>query len=157
MSLERVETFEQYLERSEPYNAAVRAAGDLPWNRGLVEARDRYRVERDTARGALAAAEARIVQLQRAEVERLASDSLSHAEDLLTLSGNDVSYYLTESGEVDADKVAADVAAILAERPGLRKQAPAFDPSQGHGGRTPKAAPAEPSFADLFKSTNQPY
>lgn len=31
MSLERVETFEQYLERSEPYNAAVRAAGDLPW------------------------------------------------------------------------------------------------------------------------------
>uniref|UniRef100_A0AB39U2N4 Uncharacterized protein n=11 Tax=unclassified Caudoviricetes TaxID=2788787 RepID=A0AB39U2N4_9CAUD len=28
---ERIETFEQYLERSEPYFAAIREAGDLPW------------------------------------------------------------------------------------------------------------------------------
>lgn len=50
---------------------------------------------------------------------------------------------------VDPARVAADVAAVLEERPGLRKNAPAFDPSQGTGGNNPKA-PA-PSWESMFQ------
>lgn len=46
------------------------------------------------------------------------------ANDLFSLSGNEVADYLTDSGEVDTEKVAADVAAVLAERPGLRSSLP---------------------------------
>lgn len=111
-------------------------------NKSLVEANARYVQERDTAREELATATARIERLNRSEVERLAAGGLSHPADLFSLSGNEVSDYLTEAGEVDAEKVAADVAAVLAERPGLRKGSPAFDPSQGSGGSAPKAAPS---------------
>lgn len=108
----------------------------------------RYRVERNEAREALATARARIERMQRAEVERLAADKLSHPADLFSLSGNELADYLTQDGDVDAEKVAADVAAILAERPGLRRNTPGYDPTQGYGGRPPKGSP---SFADLMK------
>src|SRR5258707_673252 len=49
----------------------------------------------------------------------------------------------------EADRVAADVAAVLAERPGLRRQSPAFDPSQGTGGTVPKAP--TPTWGAVFK------
>lgn len=120
-------------------------------NKGLTEARDRYRSERDAAREDLAAASTRIERMLRAEVERLAADALSHPADLFSLSGNGVADYLTEAGDVDADKVAADVAAVLAERPGLRKGSPLVDPTRGTGGR--QAPPkAEPSWGSVFKS-----
>ncbi|WP_231995965.1 hypothetical protein [Mycobacterium sp. 852002-51163_SCH5372311] len=106
-------------------------------------------MERNQAREELATANARIERMQRAEVERLASDGLSHPADLFWLSGNELADYLTGDGDVDAEKVAADVAAILAERPGLRKQTPGYDPSQGYGGRPhPKR---EPSWGALLK------
>jgi hypothetical protein len=110
----------------------------------------RYRVERNEAREALATAEARIAQFQRAEVERLASESLAMPGDLLTLSGNELSEYLDDDGNVDPEKVAADVAVILAERPGIGKAHPrAFDPTQGHGGRHPSKQ--APSWGALFQ------
>lgn len=93
----------------------------------------RYRVERNEARAERDALAQRVERMQRAEVERLASDGLSHPADLFSLSSNDLADYLTESGDVDAEMVAADVAAVLAERPGLRKQTPGYDPSQGLG------------------------
>lgn len=98
----------------------------------------RYRVERNGARAALEAAQQRITRYQRAEVERLASGGMSHPADLFSLSGNAVADYLNDDGEVDAEKVAADVAVVLAERPGLRKMSPGYDPSQGLGGNPPK-------------------
>lgn len=103
-------------------------------NQGLIEARDRYRGERDSARDALAAVQARIEQMQQAEVERLAGESLAMPGDLFSLSGNTVADYLDDNGNVDPERVQADVAEILAERPGLKPQAPAYDPSQGTGG-----------------------
>uniref|UniRef100_A0AB39U2K5 Scaffolding protein n=8 Tax=unclassified Caudoviricetes TaxID=2788787 RepID=A0AB39U2K5_9CAUD len=119
-------------------------------NKSLKEANDRYRTERDAAREELSTAQARIERMQRAEVERLAADAgLAMGGDLF-INGNAVADYLTEDGDVDAEKVAADVDAVLAERPGLRKNAHAVDPSQGRGGPAPKAS--EPTFADLFKS-----
>lgn len=87
----------------------------------------RYRMERNEARQ-------RLSRLQRAEIERLASAGLSTPSDLFTLSGNQLEDYLTDDGEVDPDRVAADVEAILQERPGLKKTSPARDPSQGSGG-----------------------
>jgi hypothetical protein len=61
-----------------------------------------------------------------------------------------VADYLTEDGDVDAEKVSADVTVILAERPGLRKRMPGYDPTQGHGGRPePKR---EATFADLIRT-----
>lgn len=125
-------------------------------NKSLVEANARYVQERDTARAELATAATRIERMQRAEVERLASERLSMGGDLF-INGNEVSDYLTETGEVDADKVAADVAAVLAERPGLGKYSPAFDPSIGTGGRPPQDQPRLPTMVDLFKSSTQPY
>jgi hypothetical protein len=108
-----------------------------------------YRVQRNEARQELATANARIERMQRAEVERLASEHLSMPGDLFSLSGNELADYLTDEGDVDAEKVAADAAAVLAERPGLRRNAPAFDPSQGYGGRT--QVKAQPSWGALLK------
>jgi len=110
----------------------------------------RYRTERNAAREALTAAEARIERMQRAEVERLAADAgLAHASDVFTMSGNDLADYLDDDGNVDPEKVAADVAAVLTERPGLRKNAPVFDPTQGLGGGKPKQP--TPSWESMFQ------
>jgi hypothetical protein len=108
----------------------------------------RYRVERNEARTERDALAERVERMQRAEVERLAGDGLSHPADLFSLSGNELADYLTESGDVDVEKVSADVAAVLAERPGLRKNSPASDPTQGSGGN-----PGKPKlgWADLLK------
>lgn len=106
----------------------------------------RYRVERNAAREELVAAQERIRAMNRREVERLAADGLSVPADLFSLSGNELADYLTEDGDVDTEKVAADVAAVLAERPGLRKNAPAFDPSQALGGAPPKVEPQWSGF-----------
>lgn len=113
---------------------------------GLAEARDRYRAERDTARADLTAATDRIARLQRMEIERLAGTALAHADDLFSLSGNEPSDYLDDNGDVDPSRVAADIEAILTERPGLRRPAPAVDRSQGITGRSE----AQPSWSSLF-------
>lgn len=108
-----------------------------------------YRVQRNEAREALAAAEQRINALLTKEVERLAADSLSQPGDLFALSGNELSDYLDDDGNVDQDKVAADVQALLAERPGLRRGPVAgYDPTQATGGRP--AGRHTPSWSALF-------
>lgn len=122
--------------------------GDDP-SKGLIEARDRYRAERDQATTERDALAARVTGYQRSEVERLAGERLAHPSDVFTLSGNDVADYLDDDGNVDPDKVAADVAAILTERPGLVKRSPYSDPSQGLGGSNPKS---QPSWGDVFAS-----
>lgn len=115
------------------------------------ESRSESKLHREAAnyRSQLRAAEARIERMQRAEIERLASSALSHPADLFSLSGNDLADYLTDDGEVDPDKVAADLAAIVAERPGLKKLSPAYDPTQGHGSG-PQPAAAAPSWGALI-------
>ena len=113
---------------------------------GLAEARDLYRTERDSAREELTAATARIEQLQRAEVERLAS-ALSEPGDLFTLGGVTLADLLDADGNVDPEQVSTAVAGVLATRPGLRRMY-ATDPSQGRGGDV--AVKRAPTFADLF-------
>jgi hypothetical protein len=117
-------------------------------SKGLAEARDKYLAQRDEARAERDALTERVAQFQRAEVERLAAEHLSMPGDLFSLSGNEIGDYLNEDGNVDPDKVAADVAAMLAERPGLNKRALSFvDPSQGLGGPSKPT----PTWADLLK------
>ncbi len=139
----------QYSVETLPTAVAVSDTGEAlnEPQRGNKEAR--YRVERNEARTALEAVNGRLAALQRAEVERLAADKLSQPSDLFSLSGNDLADYLNEDGAVDAAKVAADVAAVVAERPGLLRNAPAHDPSQGLGG-TPNVKP-EPSWGFLLQ------
>lgn len=36
---DRESAFQLYLERSVPYDAAIRAAGDEPWHKGDIDAR----------------------------------------------------------------------------------------------------------------------
>jgi hypothetical protein len=109
-----------------------------------------YRVARNEARAERDALQARIERMQRAEVERMAADAgLAHASDVFTMSGNELADYLDDDGNVDPEKVAADVAAVLAERPGLRKNAPAVDLSHGLGGSKPKAS--APSWDAIFQ------
>lgn len=114
---------------------------------GLVEARDRYRGERDAARVERDALASRVQALQRSEVERLVSEHLAVPADFW-ISENAVSDYLTESGEVDVDRVTADAKLLLTERPRLGKHAGAFDPSQGLGGNTPP--PKGPTWGALL-------
>jgi hypothetical protein len=109
--------------------------GDAP--KGNREAR--YRTERNEARAALEAAQKHLETLQRLDCERIAGEHLSHPGDLFSLSGNSVADYVTD-GLVDLGKITADVEAILAERPGLRKPHPAYDRTQGHGNGTGKPA-----------------
>ncbi len=107
----------------------------------------RYRVERNSAREALAAAELRVAQMQTAELERVAGELLSSPGDLLALAGRDLSEFITDDGVLDVDYVREVAAEVLAGRPGLRKSSPAYDPSQTTGG-VPKSVPA--NWAALF-------
>ncbi|OBL00871.1 hypothetical protein A5646_20495 [Mycobacterium sp. 1245499.0] len=110
----------------------------------------RYRVERNEARTALAAAQARIEALQTREVHRLAEE-LAQPSDLLELGGVSLADLMDDNGEVDPEAVVEAVAALIEARPGLAKnpRQRAVDPSQGLGNGTGKRAP---TFADLFKS-----
>ncbi|MFD6895067.1 hypothetical protein ACFWB0_11040 [Rhodococcus sp. NPDC060086] len=96
----------------------------------------------------MADTQARIEQMQCAEVERLAGEHLAVGADLF-VNGNDLTSYLTEDGFVDSDRVREDSQLLLGERPGLRKNAPAIDPTQGLGGFKPKQP--TPSWGVLFQ------
>lgn len=92
----------------------------------------RYRVERNEAREQLAAAELRLVQLQTAELHRLAGEILSAPEDI-NLAGKPLADFLTPEGWVDRAAVEAAAREVAQARPGLAKYQPGYDPSQGYG------------------------
>jgi hypothetical protein len=102
----------------------------------------RYRVERNQARAERDALARRVEQLLTREAERLAAKSLANPADLMTLGGVTINDLLDDDGEVDPEKVDAVVAEILASRPGLAKNAPAFDPTQGLQGGGNKPQPS---------------
>ncbi|ORB32029.1 hypothetical protein [Mycolicibacterium parafortuitum] len=102
----------------------------------------RYRVERNEARAERDALAQRVERLLTREAERLAAKNLANPADLLTLGGVTVQDLLDEDGDVDPEKVDAVIAEILGTRPGLAKNSPAFDPTQGlsGGGHKPQAS-----------------
>ena len=80
----------------------------------------KYRVRAREAETALAEAQARIETLLRADIERVAGESLAMAGDFW-IHGNDVDSYLTDGCLVDAERVRADAKLLVTERPGPRK------------------------------------
>ncbi len=85
--------------------------GQRPKNR-----EERYRKERAALKAENDELRARLEKRDRLEVERVAAEHLADPADLW-LSGNDVSAYLTDDGDVDADKISEAVKALIAERP----------------------------------------
>ena len=109
----------------------------------------RYRLERNAARDELAAAQARIERMQRNEAARIAAEVLAQGTDLFDMTGNAVDSYLTESGDVDADRVREDARLLLEERPRLGKLDPPVDTSQGSQNGAP--GKREPHWGALLK------
>jgi hypothetical protein len=109
----------------------------------------KYRVERNAAREALTAAEARIADLQTREVERLAGEHLAQPGDI-GLSGKALADYLTPEGWVDHDAVADAAAAVIESRPGLARnpKVRATDSTQGAGNASGKG---QLQWTDLLK------
>lgn len=126
--------------------AGAEPAQDAP--KGNREAR--YRVERNEAREALTAAQARIETMQLREVERLASE-LAQPRDLLQLGGVSLADLLTETGDVDESAVAEAVAALIESRPGLAKHPTQryVDLSQGIGNDGPRKS--APTWAEALR------
>jgi hypothetical protein len=112
--------------------------GEAP--KGNREAK--YRTERNEARAALATAQARIEQLHRLDIERVAGESLSAPVDFWLSSNSVADYVDPETGLVDIERVREDAKLLVSERPGLSKYLPAVDPTQGTGGGTGKATPS---------------
>lgn len=122
------------------------AHDDEPQNIGSREARYRIRArEAEQQRDALAQ---QIEQLQARDAERIAGSFLSNPADVFTLGGVQISELVGEDGFVDTEKVTSVVNQILGTRPGLSKQSPATDRSQGHGFA---AASSTPSFQELLQ------
>lgn len=114
------------------------------------EAADR-RVKLKAAEEANAQLAAKVEQLQRAEVERLAAATLATGADLF-IDGADLASFLDdETGDVSPDAVSAAAAKIVEARPGLAR--PAGSGFDG-GVRRPTPAPA-PTFADRLKQAVQ--
>jgi hypothetical protein len=98
--------------------------------------------ERDSIAG-------RLTGYQRKEAERLAAAGLSKASDLW-LDGLDVAELLDDDGQVDADRVTAQVAAVLDGRPQLAAVQPVKvrpDRSQGSQG----SAPVDSGWQSILK------
>lgn len=110
-------------DSGEPQNEAQNG------NREAAKYRVRAR-EAEAERDALAE---RLVALQTAELHRLAGEYLAVPEDI-SLSGKDLSSFLTPEGWVDRQAVEEAASEVLASRPALSKNAPAVDLTQGLGG-----------------------
>lgn len=123
----------------------------LPDKAKLAGEAAKYRIRAREAETALAEAQARIEQYQRAEVERLASD-LSAPADLFEVGQVSLADLLDEAGNVDSGVVAESVAALIAARPGLAKYPKdrAVDMSQGIGNNRPGKAPI--TWGDLLRN-----
>ena len=135
----------------EPEAPAAETAPETPDGDPLAAARreaaDR-RVKLKAAEEANAQLVAKVEQLQRAEVERLAAATLATGADLF-LDGAELASFLDEeTGDVSPDAVSAAAAKIVEARPGLaRPAASGFD----GGARRSPAAPA-PTFAESLKN-----
>lgn len=132
-------------EPPDPADAGESSETD-PAAREAVKYRRRLR-EAESQRDALAA---RLEASQRREIERLAAESLAQPGDLFDVGGKDVPTFVTADGEIDAAAVTEAVAALLAERPGLHKDARVQWPDSG-AGRRGHSSPAGTTWTEVLK------
>lgn len=95
---------------------------------------------------ALTAMQERVTAMQRAEVERLASEHLADGSDVFKLGDIELANVLNETGDVDADAVTTVAQGIVESRPGLRRAGMIDHTPAGDG----RPATAAPSWSDLF-------
>ncbi|MGH8867924.1 MAG: hypothetical protein ACRDYU_07995 [Actinomycetes bacterium] len=115
--------------------------GELP-EPPHVATEKRLRHERRQATERAEQAEQALARLQRRVVERAAAKELQVPADFWVLSGDDLSPWLTDDGEVDADRVRQHAHALRVERPGLALHVQRRDPDAGRGNGT--IAPGSP-------------
>lgn len=119
--------------------------GDTPGQENSSERpmprEQRYRLQLREAEQQRDALAQQIEQLQARDAERIAGSFLSNPADVFTLGGVQISELVGEDGFVDTEKVTSVVNQILGTRPGLSKQSPATDRSQGHG-HLPRQTPS---------------
>ena len=84
----------------------------------------------------------RAQRLQRREVERVAAETLHQPEDFWLLVGDDITPWLTDDGEVNADAVRARAAEETGKRPGMARVERRRDPDQGKGASTERQPPS---------------
>lgn len=107
--------------------------------------RDRLRStegERDGLAGRLEA-------MQRAEVARLAGDTLARGEDLVEIGGLTLTDLLGEHGDVDPARVSAAAERLTADRGYLRRRR--FQGSADGGAQGGNTITAEPSWNDALR------
>ena len=122
-------------EETPPPETAEEAAPPESGNREAARYRRALR-ETETQRDALTE---RVATYQRRDAERVAGEYLAVPDDLWRFGGS-IEHYLDENGEVDADRVAGAVAAVLDERPGLGKGAGPRRVDLGQGKREDAAS-----------------
>ena len=96
-----------------------------PADKGDRQARrdENPRARLKEAEGARETLAAKVEKLQRAEVLRMAENTLAEPEDLLAVGGHELAEFLDEDGEVDPGAVAAALDILATTRPGLVKGA----------------------------------
>lgn len=121
---------------------------DAPADEGQDDLDGRTRAGREAARYRTALRETeqqrdtlaeQVSRMQQAQVERLAADALAMPGDLLGVGGVALADLLDEAGDVDEDRVATAVAALLDKRPGLAV-AHAVPSLDGGARETPRAS-----------------
>ncbi|MET8474344.1 hypothetical protein ABZY90_11225 [Streptomyces sp. NPDC006422] len=98
------------------------AEGDTPETEATSpNAEDaKYRKKLRAAESALEAAQERINELLRREIELLASESLAVGADLFEIGGAAIESLVDDKGNVSPSKVKSAAEALLKKRPGLR-------------------------------------
>lgn len=115
----------------------------------------KYRMRAREAETAAQHLQERVERLQRAEVLRIAGETLTDPTDLFEVGKAELSSLLTDDGELDSEKVSSAIASLAEARPQLTKG------YQGAGGGLFSAQGARygassggptASFAAMFKS-----
>ena len=137
------------VEQAEPTEPTEVTEQEQPGDTGGDDAA-RARREAKNLRDRLRATEgerdgiaSRLETMQRAEVARLAADSLARGGDLLEIGGLALADLLGEHGDVDPTRVSAAVERLTTDRGYLRRRR--FQGSADNGAGLGPAAPATPA------------
>ncbi|MFC3986443.1 hypothetical protein [Streptosporangium jomthongense] len=114
-------------ERKARYEAS-RALREAQNQLKKFQDRDKSDLERATARaeGAESRIQGLVTKAVRAEVRALASSQFADPADAVAFL--DLSSYADEDGEIDAERIQADLAELLERKPHLAKKAPQPEP-----------------------------
>lgn len=152
MTEQQTEQIEQQTEQAPPAEGTQEAStpdaeptgdvleGEQDGGKASREAA-KYRTQLREAQARLEETGGRLAAFQRAEVVRLAGESLADGTDLFLHRGDDLSPYLSEDGTVDAEKVKTAVRELVNERSYLTGKRFLGTADQGAMPKGPSAPP----------------